>query len=241
MQAIPLTYQLEGCHLSTKVLGVVFALLLAFASLGAPHAQATHLQWKSYATTTTSISLRSGAGTSYYVKRTIPYGARVYVYYRVSGTHWYKVSYSGTTGYAHGYYLRQGTSSTSSTSSKGQAIANTARSYVGYRYTWGGASPSTGFDCSGFTQYVYGRHGIYLPHSAASQAYKGYAVSRSNLRPGDLLVFQGTNGPGISHVAIYYGNGYMISASNSYRDVEMVRINNGYWEYHWWGARRLAS
>jgi N-acetylmuramoyl-L-alanine amidase len=209
--------------------------------MGAPPARAAHLQSKSYATTTASVNLRSGPGTNYYVKRTIPSGARVYVYYQASGTHWYKVAYSGTEGYVYGYYLKQGTSGTSSTSSTGQAIASTARSYVGYSYVWGGASPSTGFDCSGLTQYVYGRYGIYLPHSAASQAYMGYAVSRSNLRPGDLLVFQGTNGPGISHVAIYYGNGYMISASNPSLDVEMVRIDNGYWNYHWWGARRLVN
>lgn len=215
-------------------------MVFALAPLGARPAHASHLRTGASATTTASLNLRSGAGTNYYIKRTIPSGATVYVVAGPYNTHWYKVTYGGTTGYVYGYYLRQGTT-TASYSGAGQGVANLARSYVGYQYVWGGASPSAGFDCSGLTQYVFGRYGVSLPHSASSQAYYGVPVSRSSLRPGDLLVFQGTNGSGISHVAIYYGNGWMISASNPYRDVEMVQINNGYWEYHWWGARRLVN
>ncbi len=237
--------------MTTKLLGVVFALILAFVSLGAPAAQA-HGTPGAYATTIAALNLRSGPSTGYGTMRVIPYGVSVYVNDGPYNGDWYNVTYAGTTGYVHGNYINPSsaspgtttttTGSTSSNySSNGQSVADTARRHVGYRYVWAGASPATGFDCSGLVQYVYGLNGISLPHSSASQAYAGTPVSRSELRPGDLVVFQGTNGPGISHVAIYYGNGWMISASNPGTGVEMVQIDNGYWNYHWWGARRLVN
>ncbi len=227
--------------MTTKFLGVFFALVLAFVSMGTPSASALTT---GTAYTTANLNLRSCASTGCSVKLTMPYGAKVYINY-YAGSGWYKVTYSGVGGFAYGSYLRQGSTSTSSGttsySSKGQAIANTAKRYVGYRYSWGGASPSIGFDCSGFTKYVYGLNGVSLPHSSASQAYSGYAVSRSNLRPGDLVVFQNTYRYGISHVAVYVGNGYMIGSSNPSVGVEWSSIYNSYWSSRWWGARRLVN
>ncbi len=79
--------------------------------------------------------------------------------------------------------------------------------YLGVPYRWGGASPS-GFDCSGFVMYVYGRLGISLPHSSGAQYNSGTHVSRSQLSPGDLVFF----GSPIHHVGIYVGGGDMIEA-----------------------------
>ena len=95
-------------------------------------------------------------------------------------------------------------------SSKGSAIVATAKKYLGYKYTYGGSSPSTGFDCSGFTSYVFKQHGISLSRTAAGQYSNGVAVSRSNLQPGDLVMFGKS---GINHVAIYIGGGQIIHAS----------------------------
>ena len=229
--------------MTTKLLAVCFALVLALTSLGTPAAQASHIRTGAYATTTANLNLRSGPSTGYYVKRVIPYGGRVWVSSGPYNSHWYKVTYSGTSGYVYGGYLRQGTTSSSSTSysSKGAAIAATAKRYVGYRYTYGGESPSTGFDCSGFTQYVYKVNGIYIPRTVSGQAGSGWGVSRSSLRPGDILVFQNTVRPGLSHVGIYVGNGWMVDAGTPSTGVHYSYIYSSYWTSHWWGARRLVN
>jgi peptidoglycan DL-endopeptidase CwlO len=86
--------------------------------------------------------------------------------------------------------------------------AGIAAQYLGIPYKYGGASPSTGFDCSGLTMYVYAQLGISLPHNAAAQYSSGAPVSRENLQPGDLVFF----GSPIHHVGIYTGGGQMIHA-----------------------------
>ncbi|MDO5618934.1 C40 family peptidase [Kocuria sp.] len=85
-------------------------------------------------------------------------------------------------------------------------IAGTAQSFVGAPYVWGGTTPG-GWDCSGFTQYVYAQHGIQLPRIASAQGQAG--TPTSNPQPGDLVIQNGG-----SHVGIYLGNGQMISALN---------------------------
>jgi cell wall-associated NlpC family hydrolase len=92
------------------------------------------------------------------------------------------------------------------TSGIGQQIVDIARQYIGTPYVYGGATPA-GFDCSGFTQYVYAQVGISLPRSSSAQGSVGYRVSAAEARPGDLVW-----GPG--HVGIYTGNGQHIAARN---------------------------
>ena len=118
-------------------------------------------------------------------------------------------------------------------------VVQVAQQYVGSRYVYGGSSPS-GFDCSGFTSYVYKQCGVSLSRTSYAQANQGTAVDKSNLQAGDLLLFttNGSNG-GISHVGIYVGNGQFIHAANPNRGVVYDSINSGYYATNYAGARRV--
>ena len=117
----------------------------------------------------------------------------------------------------------------------GQQIVNYAQNYLRAPYVWGGMSPS-GFDCSGFTKYVYSHFGIDLPRTASGQTDLGTYVKESNLQPGDLVFFD-TDGSGISHVGIYIGNGNFISAASV--DVCISSLNSGYWASCYVTARHV--
>ena len=123
------------------------------------------------------------------------------------------------------------------TTSKADKIIATAKKYIGVPYVWGGESPS-GFDCSGFVQYVFKVHGISLNRTTETQYKHGSYVSKSNLKPGDLLFFQNTYRAGISHVGIYIGNGQFIHASSS-KGVTISNLSSSYYTSHYYGARRI--
>ena len=94
------------------------------------------------------------------------------------------------------------------------SIIATAKRFVGTHYRYGGESPSTGFDCSGFVQYVFARHGVELPRTSRLQAHAGEALPLdvASLEPGDLLLFA-SRGTEVNHVAIYLGNNRMLHSS----------------------------
>lgn len=115
----------------------------------------------------------------------------------------------------------------------GEKIVHKALAYLGDPYVWGGTSPS-GFDCSGFTQYVFKQFGIDIPRTAAAQATVGTYVDKADLQPGDLVFFD-TMGDGISHVGIYIGQGKFINAAST--DVEIDYINNPYY----WSSRYVTA
>lgn len=121
-----------------------------------------------------------------------------------------------------------------SSSVSGSSVVETAKLYLGGSYVYGGTTPS-GFDCSGFTQYVYAKHGITIGRTAANQSNYGTAVSKSDLQPGDLVIF----GSPINHVGIYIGNGNMVHAANPSRGIVIDTINSGYYYTNYVGARRL--
>jgi peptidoglycan DL-endopeptidase CwlO len=107
-------------------------------------------------------------------------------------------------------------------------VLRTADSYRGVKYVWGGNTPREGFDCSGFTKYVFAKHGITLPRTSREQVRAGRAVAPDfgALRPGDLMMFA-QPGEAISHVAIYAGNGRIIHASSSNGGVGYTDLNRG--------------
>jgi len=111
-------------------------------------------------------------------------------------------------------------------------VVGFAMSFLGTPYVWGGASPS-GFDCSGFTMYVYAHFGVSLPHNAAAQFGYGSPVPRGDLQPGDLVFFDG-----LGHVGIYVGGGSFIHSPHT-GDVVKVSSLSGWYASTYVGARRL--
>jgi peptidoglycan DL-endopeptidase LytE len=121
------------------------------------------------------------------------------------------------------------------TVSKEDQVVRTAQHLLGVPYMWGGTTPR-GFDCSGFTQYVFAKNGIHLPRMSRDQAKVGKPVAKSQLKKGDLVLFGNTYHHGISHIGIYVGNGKFIEASSS-RGVILASLSNPYWKAHYVGAR----
>lgn len=116
-------------------------------------------------------------------------------------------------------------------------IISSALSYQGIPYVFGGNTPR-GFDCSGYTKYVFAQVGINLPRMADDQYYAvGRKVSRENLQPGDLVYFT-TYTYGISHVGIYLGGGQFISATSS-AGIAIRSMNDSYWGPRYMGANRV--
>jgi hypothetical protein len=124
-------------------------------------------------------------------------------------------------------------------------IVSIALRYLGVPYQWGGASPKTGFDCSGLVTYVFGKLGLSLPHYAASQWYSPDAVwvPPDRLRPGDLVFFTGSDGtrkaPG--HVGIYVDDGYIIDAPHTGSFVRIDSLSAPTLANEYVGARRIVS
>jgi len=115
-------------------------------------------------------------------------------------------------------------------------IVNHALSLVGTPYVFGGTT-RRGFDCSGFTQYVFAGAGISLPRTSYEQFASGIAVSKENLQPGDLVFFT-TYSKGASHVGIYIGKGNFVHADNPKVGVTITSLSNSYYAAHYLGARR---
>ncbi len=120
--------------------------------------------------------------------------------------------------------------------SKAAAVISTAKKYIGVPYVWGGTTPS-GFDCSGYTKYVFAKHGINLPRTSAEQYNVGTYVAKANLKAGDLVFFT-TYKAGPSHLGIYLGNGSFIHASSS-KGVIISSLSNSYFAERYIGAKRI--
>lgn len=125
--------------------------------------------------------------------------------------------------------------------SSGQGIVDFANQFLGYSYVYGGTTPNSGFDCSGFTYYVFNQCGYNLSRSCSVQANSGAAVSKSELQAGDLIFFNNGSNGSIGHVGIYIGNGRFIHASNPTRGVVTDTINSGYYCTYYYSARRVAN
>ena len=209
----------------------------------------------------TTVNVRQEANTSSAIVTTVALNTEVQVYSEENG--WSKVKVNNVDGYISSSLLsdtkketsRSQTTSRKSSSTKtnkttteaattnvpasgnGSAIVATAKQYLGYKYVYGGSSPSTGFDCSGFTSYVFKQHGITLSRTSAGQYGNGVAVSRANLQPGDLVMFGKSS---ITHVAIYIGGGQIIHASTPSTGVRIDSLSTGYYNNNYYGARRIV-
>lgn len=127
---------------------------------------------------------------------------------------------------------------TQASAATGNEIVNIAKSLIGVRYQMGGTTPS-GFDCSGYTSYVYKKAGLTLPRTSTQQYGTGKAVSKADLQAGDLVFFNNL-GPGITHVGIYVGNGRFASAESE--GITTSSVNDPYyWGKYYVGAKRIIN
>ncbi|HWS44000.1 MAG TPA: SH3 domain-containing C40 family peptidase [Pseudoflavonifractor sp.] len=195
-----------------------------------------------------ALNVRSGAGTDFEKVAALNNGAVVDIVGVNNG--WYKVSFSGGTGYVSSDYMitvkdsagsrGDGTVAAAATS-LGQQIVDYAKNFLGVKYVWGGNGPNS-FDCSGFTKYVYAHFGYILNRTATDQLSNGTRVSSSGeLQVGDLVFFNnGNTSKPVSHVGIYIGGGQFIHAStNAYR-VQTDNLFSGYYSRVYVGGRHVV-
>lgn len=175
---------------------------------------------------------------------------------------WYKINFNGKTGYIKNTLLKISDEAVSSRSlaeerkesenetekevidstTSSSEVVNYAKQYLGYPYIVGGKNPTTGFDCSGFTRYVFLNFGYSLGSTATSQTSIGKDISRENLEQGDLLLFLNEEKTSIGHTGIYIGNEEFIHSANPQRGVVIDNLNtNSYYNERFVSARRIVN
>ena len=191
------------------------------------------------ATVISPVHFRKGPDTSYSSIQVLGAGTGVTITGQTDK--WYRVEYNGTEGYVFKTYLTtESYTLSSSSSSAGERIVAKAKEYLGVPYVYGGTSPS-GFDCSGFVYYVYRQCGYSITRTATTQNGDGTKVSRSNLQPGDIVIFYNSAMTAIGHSAIYIGNGQFIHASSSGGRVMITSLSSSYYDTHFYSARRVVG
>lgn len=187
------------------------------------------------------VRVRAGASTSSSILATVHTGTTM----TITGTtgEWYQVSYNGQTGYVYKSYLvdsSEVSSGSESSSGAGEAIVAKAKQYLGVPYVYGGTSPS-GFDCSGLVYYVYKQLGYSVYRTATAQYRNGTYVERSNLQPGDIIIFYNSGMSAIGHAGLYIGDNQFIHASSGGGKVQINKLSESYYNTHYYGARRVVS
>ena len=199
-----------------------------------------------YVEASVGLNVRKGPGTNYSVITKLANGTQVTVKSTSNG--WSKITSGSVTGYVSSSYLTSkapstGSSSDSSTSTTTSAskVISYAKSLLGKPYVWGAQGPN-GFDCSGFTYYVFkNAAGISLPRTSSQQSNFGTYVSKSNLKPGDLVFFDtvGPNNGVVTHCGIYIGDGQLIHAASGQGKVTINNMNSSYYINTYVNARRV--
>ncbi|PZD96786.1 hypothetical protein DNH61_06205 [Paenibacillus sambharensis] len=215
--------------------------ITAFGLGQAPQASAA----ASYGTkVTTGVNLRTEPSLSGDRIQMLKQGETIQVISKVNA-YWLKVkTQQGLTGYisADAEYTNYSGSTTSvSSSSKADRVIELAMSYRGrISYDFGTRNQDRLiFDCSSFTQFIYGKAGVDLKWGTKDQKRQGSAVSKKNLRKGDLVFFDTNNNGSINHVGIYMGSGKFIHNAPSADGLAINEINTGWWSKHYVSARRV--
>jgi Cell wall-associated hydrolases (invasion-associated proteins) len=182
----------------------------------------------------TYLNVRSSPSTSASIVGKLYNGTKVTIVDSSNG--WYKISFNGSTAWISGSYV-----TLSSAAGRIQTVISTANSVLGVKYVYGGASPSTGFDCSGLVLYAFSKAGVTLPHNASMQSTLGVPVSRASLQPGDVIFFSTDGSGSINHNGIYIGNGSFINAQSGAGDVQVASLSVSYWSSKYITARRYIS
>ena len=188
-----------------------------------------------------SLNMRAAAGTSYDTVASIPGGTVLELEGVDNG--WYKVTYSGRTGYVSSDYITITTepdATETASSDLGAQIVAYAEEYLGTPYVLGGNGPNQ-FDCSGFTKYVYSHFGYTLNRTATDQLQNGVSVSKDELQPGDLVFFKYRTSKPVSHVGIYIGDGQFIHASTNRYVVQIDQMESGHYANVYVYARRIIG
>lgn len=187
------------------------------------------------------LNLRTGAGTDYDIIDVIPQGTILHIIGYDNG--WLQVIYRDKTGYVSQEYVSLQDdmsgygSSVDAEMPLREQVVEYAKQFLGTPYVYGGSAPG-GFDCSGFTSYVYKQFGYTINRVAADQASNGVAVDRSALLPGDLVFF--TNGGyGIGHVGIYVGDGQIIHSPKPGDFIRYDSLDTAYYANNYVCARRI--
>ena len=173
------------------------------------------------------LRLRSEASIEGSVLNKLANGTQVEVLSSLDGG-WYQVVYQGVTGFVSAEYLTV----------EEEAEELDELQYLGCRYVYGGSSPK-GFDCSGFTSYIYKQFGVSIHRTASGQLNNGYAVSRSDLKPGDLVMFKSYGSKPASHVGIYIGGDEFVHSSAPGVGVVIDSLNSSFYSSTYVGARRV--
>lgn len=185
------------------------------------------------------VNLRQSAGTEYPVLSKLSANDKV----NITGIdgQWLKVSGASSSGYVYNQYITPFVSdNTANTSSTGaQKLISYAKGFLGVPYVRGGSS-AKGFDCSGFTQYVFKNFGVSLSRTASSQVKNCKSVSRSALTSGDLVFFRSPSSSSVAHVGIYIGGGSFIHASSPGDVVKIDTLNSGYYDKYYVCAGRVS-
>ena len=212
------------------------------------------------------VNLRKGPSTSTSMLDQLKSGEEVEIFGFNCG--WYKVRYENQVGYIRSDLVAllekpanntgiaasssnngssassgsssnsNGSSTGSSSSDRGQEIATYAQQFVGYPYVYGGSSPS-GFDCSGFMQYVFAQFGYSINRTATAQLANGTYVEYNDMRPGDIIYFG--YGSTASHVGMYIGNGQFVHAQNSSTGVVITSLSESWYANRYLCAHRIID
>lgn len=185
--------------------------------------------------TASALNMRSEPSVDSSVLRVLGNGQGVSVIEDL-GNGWSRISVDGQNGYVSNSYIAIGQASGSS--AKGDQIIAFAKRFLGTPYRYGGMSPA-GFDCSGFTKYVFSNFGIQLGRTTYDQVNNGSYVSKENLQTGDLVLFK--QGGGVDHVGIYCGNGTFIHSTRPGDVVKIDPLNSGYYSKYYHSARRVID